>query len=356
MQFILDNKLKDYIINYINQEQIFAYYLNINESDIQYCLNRKQNRICNPLRNDRSPSLGFNYYRDKLYMYDFANTLYRGDIFYIVGILHGLNSKVNKDFIKICRIIIDNLKLNKIKDDYLINSYSKLLNYNENELRVIKIKIRDWNKYDKKLWNKWSLTINDLSSNYVYPISSFWLDENYYICNDKCYAYLLGKKNNIPLWELYFPERIKKGKYPKFITNNIKHISCLWDLRKTKNLILTKSRKDTILLKKIIASNPFEFGNNFTVLPLGTETVKLSQCEVDALNTLYDHIYIFTDFDTQGISCANYHRKKFGFIPKFLTNGRFNTINYHSKDISDYVALYGFEEGCNLVKRIFNDK
>ena len=357
MQFVLNNdNLRNYILTNISQERIFAYYLGIDIQDIEYCLIRKQNRICNPLRNDMNPSLGFNYYRGKLYMYDFANTFYRGDLFYIVGILHGLCSKNSKDFIKICRTIIDNILLNKIKDEYSIKTFNKLLNYKDDKLRTINVEIREWDKQDRKIWNKWGLTTSDLSSDYIYPISSFWLDDDYYKPYDKCYAYLLGKKDDVVLWELYFPERPKKGKYPKFITNNVKHINCLWDLRKTKNLILAKSKKDATLIKKIINSNPFEFGNSFTVLPFATETVRLSKVEVDALKILYENIYTFTDFDAQGVSCANYHRKRFGFIPKFLTNGRFNTDDYHSKDISDYVDLYGFEKGCKLIKQVFNNK
>jgi hypothetical protein len=352
MKFILNNNnLKGYILNNISQEKVFAYYLSIDEKDIQYCLIKKQNRISNPLRNDITPSLGFNYYKGKLYMYDFANNFYRGDIFYIIGTLHGLNSRVNKDFVNICRIIIDNIILNKIKDDNTINSFIKLASYNKTSiLRIIKIQTRDWDKEDSKIWNKWNLNINDLSSNYVYPVESFWLDNNYYKPMDKCYAYYLGKKNDIDLWEIYFPLRKKSKNYSKFITNNNNRLNCLWELHKTDNLIITKSRKDVLVLKKIINSNPFIFGNSYNVTNFGSETSRLTIGEAEALDKLYNNKYVFTDYDAQGLSCANYHRKRFGFIPIFLTNGRFGTIDYYNKDISDYVSMFGFEKSCTLIK------
>lgn len=357
MQFILNSdNLRNYILTTISQERIFAYYLGIDVKDIEYCLIRKQNRICNPLRNDIDPSLGFNYYRNKLYMYDFASASYRGDVFYIVGLLHGFNSRSSKDFVKICRTIIDNVILNKIKDDNTIKSFVNLVEHidNNNKIRVIKVETREWDKEDKKIWNKWKISISDLDSNYVYPVESFWIDKDYYKPYDKCYAYLLGKIEDITLWEIYFPLRNKKGKYPKFITNNTKHVNCIWELHKTKNLILTKSRKDVIVLKNILNSNPFEFSNLFSVTHLGSETTRLNEKEAELLNNLYDNVYMFTDFDREGVSCANYHKRKYNFKTMFLTNGRFNTTDYYSKDISDYVNLLGFKQGCNLMKSLMN--
>lgn len=112
MQLIDTSDLKKTILNDYDQITIFATYLEIPESDINYCLENKSNKISNPLRIDRDPSLGFMTTIDKqtniykLKMYDFADPYYRGDCFDLVGIVRSLNSNKGAEFITICNDII----------------------------------------------------------------------------------------------------------------------------------------------------------------------------------------------------------------------------------------------------------
>jgi len=92
------SKIKEHILATYDQISIFATYLNIPESEINFCLENKSNKISNPLRIDLNPSLGFIITMDKqtnmfkLKMYDFADPYYRGDCFDLVGMIRSLHS------------------------------------------------------------------------------------------------------------------------------------------------------------------------------------------------------------------------------------------------------------------------
>jgi hypothetical protein len=100
--------------------------------------------------------------------------------------------------------------------------------------------------------------------------------------------------------------------------------------------------------------------NNIEITAISSESVVLSKDEVNILFKLYKHIFIFTDFDIAGISCA-YEHFKLGLIPIFLkkTNVKlkmfevfvkqYNNCNYKSKDISDYLATNGIKNTLRLV-------
>ena len=74
---------------------------------------------------------------------------------------------------------------------------------------------------------------------------------------------------------------------------------------------------------------------------------------------LYDRfarIYILYDFDRTGVSFANRHRKLYGFIPLFFTNGKFNTFDYKSKDLSDFIANNGLRDAAELIEYVCQEE
>ena len=356
MDFILDNnKLRTHILNNIGQDVIFAYYLGISAADIQYCLYNTSNKICNPLRVDHCPSIGFVYHNSKLYMKDWANDAYTGDIFHLVGLLHNKNCNSKKDFVKICYIIIENVVYHKLKDYTTINANVNLINYSTTkEQKLINIQRRDWKLIDSHYWtNKYGLNEATLLRNRIYPISKYWLDTTMYHCKDRVYAYYIDNINSIPIYKLYFVDRPKKSKYPRFITNGREPLEARWQLKKADNLIITKSRKDAVILRELINSSPFEKDLSIEVTNFSSESAKLSEKLLINIKCLYKCTYTLTDFDLSGVQCGNYH-KKVGFIPMFLTNGRFGSINYAAKDISDYVESVGFDKAKELVINMLN--
>ena len=77
---IVKSNIRDTIIANYDQVELFAKYLKIDRSNIDYCLKDKSYKISNPLRNDENPSMGFMYVGNKLYYKDWAIDEYSGDI------------------------------------------------------------------------------------------------------------------------------------------------------------------------------------------------------------------------------------------------------------------------------------
>ena len=107
-------KLKSYINTILDDIFIMSYYTNLTTGIIEDCIITGQ-LINNPLRYDKKPSSSFKFRNDKLYLTDYAQPDYSGDIYAIVGIKLGLNSNDGSSFIKICEDIINNLIVKKTK-------------------------------------------------------------------------------------------------------------------------------------------------------------------------------------------------------------------------------------------------
>jgi len=104
----ISSSILTHILTNYSQPVLFAKYFRLPLSSIEYCLEDKNNKVNNPLREDYTPSLGFMYKTDgKLICKDWGDDIYSGDIFEIVGVLTSLNCNNSKDFITICRYIID---------------------------------------------------------------------------------------------------------------------------------------------------------------------------------------------------------------------------------------------------------
>lgn len=342
MNFILDKlNLRTYILSRLRQEEIFAYYLNINVVYIDWCISNKSRKLCNPLRNDTNPSLGFYYKNGRLYMRDFAYSFYNGDCFNLVGLLHGKNVNSRKEFINICNIIIENMIYGKVKDTITINANISISKFLEtNSIKQIDIFTRPYTSNDLSYWKSYGLLEDDLKKGGVYPVSSYKCGDYIFNCKDRVFAYILGKKGIVPLVKLYFIDRKKKDRLPRFITNNFELFECVHELRKGNILVITKSRKDVLVLRKLINSVPFENIPNIQVISVSSEGVRLPNNICENLFKLFNKIYTLTDYDLSGISFANYH-KRHGFIPLIL--------NKYDKDISDYVKNNGYNKGKELV-------
>ena len=380
------NKLKEYILSNIPQEQVFAHYLDVPIEDIYYCLQNKNNRISNPLRIDNDPSLGFMYsqYRsDKLNMKDFANAYYNGDCFSVAGIVMGLNCNNNKDFIKICYDIINKIPHNII-GIYTYRKKEKQIV--EEEIKSLETINRGWTEEDIKYWNKYTISIWFLEQEGVNPVYKAWYNNVLIYINkdtEPCYIYRLfaahiflplkgnvyvanTQNSNITLAKLYLP-----FSEAKFRTNIKAKLEDNKPLVPNDVLIICKSTKDKILLrwfKYLINISPKYKHirvDNIEVTSFTSESVVLSPHEANELKGMYKKIFIFNDFDPAGISCT-YKHLTYGFIPIFLKKinvhlkmfealtNKFNNCNYKGKDISDYTYENGIQNTLRLITNFIN--
>ena len=110
--FIVLMTLKDYIINNIDSVEIFSEYLGISEDDIKMSINFKC-KIKSPFHRDSDPSLSFRYYGSKLICRDFGSIEYSGDVFQIVAKCLNKDCSNPKDFVYVCKNIIDTMSEKK---------------------------------------------------------------------------------------------------------------------------------------------------------------------------------------------------------------------------------------------------
>lgn len=338
--------IKDYILDNIDQILIYSYYLHIPKEDIQYNILNANEKLCNPLRNDKHPSLSFKYYGNKLICKDFGDSRFRGDIFEIVGYVLNKNCRNSEDFVYICNDIILNCQSN-FKQNLEINNYEQELI--SKETLEIDIDIRHPNRLDYIYWELYGIKKENINTK-VFVCDRYrlngWQTPYRYSGSDPCYAYLVNPNR----YKLYFPYRNKQNR--KFITNNRSPIECLHEIRYIDYICLIKGYKDKILLEQMCKEKGI---NNILFLPAASETVRLTDDIYSILKRycLSGKIYTIFDTDSVGIESAKHLQDQYNTIPIYFTS------NYKSKDPSDMVKDYNYKKVFthfdNVLKQIYNE-
>lgn len=326
--------LKDYILNDLNQISIFSKYFDITESDIQHSITFKI-KLSNPLRNDPNPSLIFKSYTDKIVARDFGDPNYCGDVFEVVGYIIDKDCRDSKDFIDICKHIINNGTVARIK----VDKTDKI-----EEPTIIEYTDREFNNNDFRYFAQYCLpkeiviasyiciksySINGIQSNYIYKPS------------DPCYAYI----NNPNSIKLYFPLRSKKQK--RFITNNRIPIELINTLTKKDFTVLIKAYKDKRMMDYVCSLLNI---NNINFIPVASESARLDISIITLLRN-YTNKDIFTMFDIDrcGLESSIYYRDNYGFKNIFISN------DYIDKDPSDLMRNVKLPKFLKLFKTIYNN-
>lgn len=351
MKFTTSNKLSTFINNNISEVDIFSKYLNIPSTEIYKCINNKSYRVKNTLRDDKNPSLGFQYLnirnRSKLYAKDFANPFYIGDAYYFVGLVLGLHCNIPRDFINICKHIIHKFKIGDIPS---ISRKEPMIN-NEPTITTIEVERRKWDKYDIAYWNMYGITPSMLESEEVYPINKFWinneLQDYFYEITNPAYAYYLGY-DTVDLWEIYRPFDYK---YNKFRTNNTSDIKELHKISNNHNLIITKSKKDLMLIKTLLK----DLGITYTDVLYTSENNRLKSTTKSLIDSNYRNVYVNFDIDIAGINGMKFYNKSYGynifpFIPSNIPD-----ITVYPKDISDFCKRYKYVNTLKLFNYLYNE-
>jgi len=348
----LTNNIKDHILINYNQIQLFAKYLNIPISDIEYCLEHTSNKIRNPLRNDINPSLGFMFYDNgKLVMKDWANNTYSGDIFQLVGLLSNNDCNDTSGFINICNIILENNTIsNTVK--------SKQIHKLNRTKSIIKFKARNYSIDNIEYWNNGGVSLNHLYNRDVYVAQFIWInnmvDPIYiYTSSNPAYVYYLGKKDNLDILQVYNPFEDRKF---KFKTNNTSIFQAPYELYNADTLIITKSRKDKLVIEcnlfdkygksieNYIESNLnndifFHIGISskytlqYCVTSFNSESARLTPDLLKELYRMYNNIIINVDFDKEGIMNGFYHYILYDIKTVFIGTNKLNKNSFTSREI-----------------------
>jgi uncharacterized protein (DUF433 family) len=338
MRFFTTDKLVKLILDNCSQEEVFAHYLKIPIQDILYCLQSKSHKINNPLRDDKNPSLGFKYdHRGKLRLKDFAQPLYNGDMFDVVARVLSLTgneyltSNNKHNFVIICRDIIENV-VNKTS--VKINIPKPVIRKSKpKDIKRITVIPRDWETYDFEYWRQFGLSVKFLTKNHVVPVKYVYLDLEvpvyYSTQSDRCYCYNLDHRQGVNIVKLYFIDR-RKGIKMRFITNNHYVFDDAAELKPTPYLIITKSRKDVLVIKNLLDNKLV------SVVSISSESVKLTKLQVSGLQSIYKQIIVITDGDVTGALFAFYHHRQFNL--SFFLIGNIRYISKGDRELINHTA------------------
>jgi hypothetical protein len=357
MKLLESDKLKETILKDYDQISLFATYFEIAENDINYCLENKNYKISNPLRDDRDPSLGFMTVMDKqssyfkLKMYDWADPYYRGDIFDLVGKIRHLNSNKALDFITICKDIIYTMKEKTVQ-----HTIKKLTLTKTEPFTFIHIEPRLWCSKDIELWNSFGLPFNEFK-HIIFPLKHSFIS-NYcdytYDENDPGYAWISGYYDSKTLYTLYFPFRKGNDKFkPRFKKNNKFYpLECIHELKPADILVITKAYKEKLLINRLLPQ--IEKEHTIQVSNFTSESIVLSNDFVMKLYDIYPTVVTNTDFDYTGLKTSREHKKRYGMLRFVPTNGRFGTYDFGGKDLCEIHAKHGLQYCVDILQDSYN--
>ena len=174
----------------------------------------------------------------------------------------------------------------------------------------------------------------------VFPPQKVWVNKRLiytFSKNDPALAYYFGKaKNGEERWKIYFFSRRGRN---RFLTNTNRINGWVQIPEKGTTLIITKSLKDVMCLDVL----------GYDAIAMQNETTEPYQRIVEDIQSRFDSVWSFYDFDEPGIRLANTLKKKYNLPYLFLTNGKYNTHDYGSKDISDYIKENGLQKAEELL-------
>lgn len=350
---------KDYIFERLDPEKIMAFYTGVPVIAHYFT----GNTFCNPFRKDITPTCNYYYSTvdDKLRMRDYSgmshghdDRVFNADIFDAVALRHNLNTSDKNSFKLILNIIAKDFKIHIYEDANEIVNFDKFLSSQRSiktKLKIIKIAPRKWNRNDEQYWyGKYGISSDILKKHKVYAVEQLWVEDRnsllnrtyVYNRNDPAYAYYGGKENGIDIWKIYFPFRRHKSQ-SKVITN--KAFMQGFDTIVPASVgLITKSNKD------VMAIDVF----NIQSVSLASESIPPSHDQIFTLKYTFDFVFSLLDFDRAGIRMALYLKRQHGIEPLMFTRGWFGSIDYGSKDFSDFRENYGRDKTLEIIKETFD--
>ena len=326
---------EDEILSRVTCLDIFSYYIG---KDFKY-----GRAMCSPLRKDKSPSFTiFKHNSGKFFFKDFS-TGDTGDCFTFLTKMFGLKRfdtyrLVDNDF----QLGISTKSFRAPTKQY-VGKHVKELENIEDSSTTIQIKSRPWNsKEDKTFWSKYGICCNILNKFHVQPAEHVWVNGNLIVSSNRynpIYAYNFGE-GKVKIYQPY-------SKFKWLSNTSVSDLQGLSQLPKSGDiLVITKSLKDVMCLD--IWGIP-------SIAP-SSESCVIPADIVKSLSDRFARIYILYDFDRTGISFANKHRKLYGFMPLFFTNGKFDTFDYKAKDLSDFIANNSLKAAAELIEYVCHEE
>lgn len=305
-------KTLETILEKVSEYEIYRYYLG---HDFKLGVNTNS-----PFRRDSTPS--FNIFvsrRGQVKHTDYGDDRYNGTAINFVMQLFSLNYQE---------------AVEKIWEDFMEDNRPQFIvpPIKPQDRKKIQVVSKKYTSEELEYWDQYGIFQQELIDNKVYSVGKLYIDK-IYIPNpnrEMRFAYIYS-----PYGKIYTP--YAKDKAYKFITNTPNDYISGWDKVGSGTVIITKSKKDEIVLRKCFPN----------VLSVQAENTKaIGEKDLHDLKTRFKRIIINFDSDEVGIENCKYYNQ-FGFeyvnVPK-----EYAPI----KDFADLCKEYGLDK----VKEVLYDK
>ena len=316
----------------------------VSEYDIwkKYCNNFEEldKPFLSELYNDRNPACRIKHNKfNKLIYKDFGT----GDTY---SCFDYIQIKYSCNFKESLKIVYNDFKLGSIKYDILpqlvLNNQPEVVKMSSKPI-IIEIIPKSYNYTDYKLWGDYNIPLELLEKEEIISCKTIYLHKN-----DKTITYNSSLNNPIYAWKeydidlnflgykVYSP--LASSKYKWLNNASSEAIQGIKTLEYNSNiLILTKSRKDILVLKIL----------GYNAISLSSENTLLKKNVFNYFNTKYDKIFCLYDNDETGIKYSKYLLDMYNISPIFVCE--------NCKDISDYIKQFGIEKTKILMDKLLYD-
>jgi hypothetical protein len=316
------SNVNEFDLNLIDEELVYYVYLNVRPE-----LNTK---YYSPFKEERNPSFRF-FIKDGKLLFKCFSTGYGGWFVDLVMIMYNIEYKQAIDKIK-SDLGYTSDKL--IYDRQFVDSL-KIKNKVELAPSNIEVLLRTTLPEDLIYWGGYGINEKDLSFYDVKPCQQVWINDRcwyeYKKNNDLCYRFVVSGN-----YKIYRPNSISNSNKWRCNTN-MKNIQGYRFLPKSgKLLVITKSYKDVMVLKKHLDIDSIAFNSESVNIPIES---------IEYLKTRFDNIVIFYDNDIAGIEHARNQSERTGIPYVYLPTEL-------SKDPSDLYKELGKEQFIKQISKL----
>ena len=315
------------ILKYVSQKEIYEHFLQIEVQLKEF--------FCSPLRRDEYPTCNFSWYQGKLMYRDWAEPK-------PITCFQAVQKIRNCTYIEALQLIRKEL----INDDPDIEvrepeEREEIKQKGKTEKSNIRVEFHKWQPEVVNYLKQYGITREICKKFNVFPIKRVWVNKNLtwtYNSSDPALGYFFGKtEDGEQRWKIYF---FKRNNF-RFLCNTNRINGWVQIPDSGKNLIITKSLKDVMSLYRL----------GYHSIAMQNETTEPYDYIIHELQDRFDQLWSFYDFDKPGVRLANTLNRKYNIPYLFLTNGNYQTYDYGSKDISDYIADNNLQQAKSFLQK-----
>ncbi len=334
-----DEPTKEKLLQYVTEEQIFEFYLNV---PVQF-----NQPFCNPLRKDDHPTCKFFIHKNSgsVWMKDFAG-YFTGDCFSLVMHIHSIPfytslKRIDQDF----RLSL--FYTGEVNNREEVSSQKEVYEKKRKEFKSttgLAIKRQSFTETDLKYWSAFNVGFDILKLYNVYSTKIVWK------IVEGQHKRILDYSKTKPMYTYVINDRMKIYRPLADTEDDIKWISNtkaedyqglnqLHELDRTDVCFITKSMKDVMVMHSL----------GYPAVAPQSEQANLHDWLIDSLQDRYEDIFIFYDNDPPGKAAALKEAEVKGLVYMYIPEEE------GAKDISDYLKEYGVNKAQELLKTFINE-